>query len=68
LFNPETVERHRKDGVDYVRAAKYDLLLQRYREAVDCLLGMVGSNTDAMCVLHKAGLTKNQILQMKTRH
>jgi hypothetical protein len=50
-----------------VRAAKCDLLLQRYREAIDCVLGMVGSNTDAMYVLHQAGLTKNQILQMKTR-
>jgi hypothetical protein len=67
LFNPEIVERHRKDGVEYVRAAKYDLLLLRYRESIDCILGMVGSNSDAMCLLHKAGLTKNQIVQMKTR-
>ena len=50
-FNPETIERHG----DSVNASDYDLLLQRYREAIECIAGLVTSNTDALVVLSKAG-------------
>jgi hypothetical protein len=67
LFNPETVARHQKDGIKYVTTSDYESLLERYREAIDCLLGMVGSNTDAMYVLNKAGLTKTKLMQMQVK-
>lgn len=66
MFNPETVEHHRIEGTAFVKATDYDLLLSRYREAIDSLVGMVASTSDAMTVLHKAGLTKAKIVEMKT--
>ena len=51
MFNPETIERHGNS----VNASDYDLLLQRYREAIECIAGLVASNTDALVVLSKAG-------------
>ena len=52
LFNPELVERH--DSGKYVYAADYDSLLHHYREAIECLLGMVSSSAHAMDFLGKA--------------
>jgi hypothetical protein len=56
MFNPELVERY--DSGKSVKSSDYDTLLQRYREALDCILGMVSSNADAMTALRKAGLVE----------
>jgi hypothetical protein len=59
MFNPETVELHRKDGKEYASWADFMELREQYRAALDCIVGMISSNADALTVLGKAGLVPN---------
>jgi hypothetical protein len=56
MFNPETAELYRINGKDYASWADFQQLREHYREALDCLLQIARSNTEANVVLHKAGL------------